>query len=57
MKEKFLAYLSVQQIGQYNMFDPKAVVLAQEFCGEVITTQDWVYMMRNYSELYKEHCQ
>lgn len=57
MKEKFLAYLSVQDIGSYNMFDPRAVLLAQEFCGETITTQDWVYMMRNYSELIEKYCQ
>lgn len=55
MKEKFIAYLQVQEMGGYNMFDPRAVMLAQEFCGEIITTEDWVHMMRNYSELYKEY--
>jgi hypothetical protein len=34
MKEKFIAYLQVQEIGAYNMFDPRAKDLAQEFCEE-----------------------
>lgn len=55
MEQKFIAYLSVQQIGNYNMFDPRALILAKEFCDEEITLQDWVYMMRNYSELYDKY--
>ena len=55
MKEKFIAYLTIQQMGNYNMFDPRAVILAQEFCGQTIEIKDWVYMMRNYTELYNEY--
>ena len=55
MKEKFIAYLTIQQMGNYNMFDPSALILAQEFCGQTIEIKDWVYMMRNYSELYDKY--
>ena len=55
MREKFIAYLQVQEMGNYNMFDPMAVILAQEFCGQTIEIQDWVYMMRNYTELYDKY--
>mgnify|MGYP000215185293 CR=1 len=55
MKEKFIAYLQVQEIGAYNMFDPRAKDLAQEFCEEEITTKDWVEMMRGYSSLYDKY--
>lgn len=55
MREKFIAYLTVQQLGDYNMFDPRAVILAKEICNDEITTNDWVYMMRNYSELYDRY--
>lgn len=55
MKEKFSAYLLVQDMGSYNMFDPRARALAQEFCEDEITREDWVFMISNYSELLNEH--
>ena len=55
MKDKFIAYLQVQEIGAYNMFDPRANDLAQEFCEEEITLKDWVIMMREYSSLYDKY--
>jgi len=55
MREKFIAYLQVQEIGAYNMFDPRAKELAQEFCEEEITLKDWVEMMREYSSLYDKY--
>ena len=55
MKDKFIAYLQVQEIGAYNMFDPRAKDLAQEFCEEEITLKDWVIMMREYSYLYDKY--
>ncbi len=55
MKDKFIAYLQVQEIGAYNMFDPRAKDLAQEFCEEEITLKDWVLMMREYSSLYDKY--
>jgi hypothetical protein len=54
MKAKFEAYLSVQEIGAYNMFDPRARDLAQEFCEEEISKGDWIYMIKNYEELKEE---
>lgn len=51
MKEKFEAYLAVQEMGAYNMLDPRARELAQEFCDEPITRGDWIYMIQNYGEL------
>lgn len=55
MKAKFIAYLEVQEIGAYNMFDPRARDLAQELCEEEITLKDWVLMMREYSSLYDKY--
>ena len=55
MKDKFIAYLQVQEIGAYNMFDPRAKDLAQEFCEGEITLKDWVVMMREYSSLYDKY--
>lgn len=55
MKDKFIAYLQVQEIGAYNMFDPRARALAQEFCEEEISLKDWGVMMREYSSLYDEY--
>ena len=55
MKAKFEAYLNVQEIGAYNMFDPRARDLAQEFCEEEISRDDWVHMIKNYSELKEQY--
>lgn len=53
MREKFIAYLQVQQMGEVNMFDPVAHFMVEEFCGLKVSLEDYVYMMRNYTELYK----
>lgn len=55
MKAKFEAYLRVQEIGAYNMFDPRARDLAQELCEEEISKGDWVYIIKNYSELEEQY--
>lgn len=55
MKAKFEAYLRVQEIGAYNMFDPRARDLAQELCEEEISKGDWVYIIKNYSELKEQY--
>ena len=55
MKVKFEAYLRVQEIGAYNMFDPRARDLAQELCEEEISKGDWVYIIKNYSELKEQY--
>jgi len=54
MKAKFEAYLSVQEIGAYNMLDPRARDLAQEFCEEEISKADWIHMIKNYATLKEE---
>ena len=54
MKAKFEAYLRVQEIGAYNMLDPRARDLAQELCEEEISKADWVYMIKNYTTLKEE---
>lgn len=51
MKQKFEAYLRVQEIGAYNMFDPRARDLAQEFCEEEISKADWIHIIKNYGDL------
>ena len=40
-------------MGKYNMFDPVAHFMVEEFCGLKVSLEDYVYMMRNYTELYK----
>ena len=55
MKAKFEAYLQVQEIGAYNMLDPRARDLAQELCEEEISKADWVYIIKNYSELKEQY--
>jgi len=55
METKFEAYLQVQEIGAYNMLDPRARDLAQEFCEEEISRADWVHMIKNYSELKEQY--
>jgi len=55
MKEKFEAYLQVQEIGAYNMLDPRARELAQELSGIEIDRADWIYIIKNYSELKEQY--
>ena len=55
MREKFIAYLQVQQEGKFNMFDPVAHHCVEELCGQEVSLMDYVYMMRNYTELYNEY--
>ena len=55
MEEKFEAYLQVQEIGAYNMFDPRARELAQELSGLDIDRADWLHIIKNYSELKEQH--
>ncbi len=53
-KEKFEAYLAVQQSGYYNMLDPRARALASEMNDLEISKSDWVYMIKNYEKLKEE---
>jgi hypothetical protein len=53
--EKFEAYLAVQDSGAYNMMDPRAISLASEMNDIEITQQDWLWMIKNYSELLFEY--
>jgi len=55
MREKFIAYLQVQQEGNYNMFDPLAHFAVEVLCGDTVSLEDYVYMMRNYTELYNHY--
>ena len=55
MKEKFIAYLQVQETGAYNMFDPAAHFAVEVLCGDTVSLEDYVYMMRNYTELYNHY--
>ena len=52
---KFEAYLQVQEIGAYNMLDPRARELAQELSGIEIDRADWIYIIKNYSELKEQY--
>ena len=54
MKKKFKAYELVRELGAYNMFSPKARELAQEFCEEEISRDDWVFMIKNYNSLKED---
>lgn len=55
MREKFEAYLAVQEMGAYNMLDPRARELAQEFCDETITRGDWINIIQNYQQLKEKY--
>ena len=55
MKEKFKAYELVRELGAYNMFSSQARELAQEFCEQEISRDDWVHMIKNYSELKEQY--
>lgn len=55
MRNKFEAYLKVQEIGAYNMFDPRARDLAQEFCETYISREDWTFIINNYKQLKEEY--
>ena len=53
-KEKFEAYVKVQEEGLTNMFDiPNVIGLAQKFSEEQLTKEDCLDIMKNY-ENYKE---
>ena len=43
--EQFESYVEIQEMGAYNMFDPRARELTD------MTKAEWVYIMKNYSEL------
>ena len=58
MNEKlnFLAYETVRQSGQTNMFDTTQVIeLAEEMEGVTLTRQEVVRIMKNYSRLFRKY--
>lgn len=55
-KEKFDAYITVQQSGATNMFAIKNVIqLANEICEVELTKEDCIYIMENYSMLKEKY--
>jgi len=55
-KEKFEAYVTVQNSGVTNMFDLPAVMEnAAIMCGVELTKGDCLYVMENYGELKKKY--
>tara|TARA_R110002012_G_scaffold315115_1_gene528489 strand:+ start:655 stop:828 length:174 start_codon:yes stop_codon:yes gene_type:complete len=46
-KEKFNEYLIVQELGFYNMLDPKARELTS------LNKKEWLEIIKNYSKLKK----
>ena len=55
-KEKFQAYVTVQESGVTNMFDIKKVIeLADKYCDVELNREDCLYIMKNYSQLKKEY--
>ena len=54
LREKFEAYLAVQECGYYNMIDPRARELACEMNDIEISRADWIYLIANYSRLKEE---
>tara|TARA_R100000734_G_C3289071_1_gene81192 strand:- start:402 stop:596 length:195 start_codon:yes stop_codon:yes gene_type:complete len=54
-KEKFEAYVRVQRVGAYNMFDPSARDMANTFMkDDYIERADWLSIMKNYEKYEKE---
>lgn len=55
-KEKFEAYVKVQESGITNMFDIKKVMEISDFIYNVpLTKEDCIYIMENYSVLKGEY--
>ena len=50
-KEMWFAYRAVQDSGFYNMFDPRALALANEMNDLDMTKQQWSFIQTNYSKL------
>ena len=51
-KEKFEAYVVVQNSGRTNMFAIQNVMdLAEELCNIELSADDCIYIMKNYSNL------
>ena len=48
-REQWDEYRSVQDSGAYNMYDPNARGMTD------ISRQDWIVIMKNYSELKKKY--
>ena len=47
-KKQFKEYLDVQEVGLYNMFDPKAREMTS------LSKAQWVNIITNYSIYYKK---
>ena len=47
-KNKFKQYLEVQEMGAFNMLDPRAV----EFT--FLTNEEWRFIIKNYDKYYKK---
>lgn len=47
-KQQFYEYLEVQQMGAYNMLDPRARELTS------LTKKEWIYIIKNYIDLDKD---
>ena len=48
-KDQFESYVEIQEMGTYNMFDPRARELTD------LSKAEWVYIMKNYSELKEKY--
>jgi len=51
-KEKFLAYVAVQESGATNMFDAAMVC---KLSGHKLTKEDCLDIMKNYSQYKKQY--
>ena len=54
-REEFEAYVAVQESGFYNMFDPRALALANEMNDLNIGRGKWVFIMTNYATLKEQY--
>ena len=55
-KEKFDAYITVQQSGVTNMFSVAHVITyAHRFCDVELTKEDCLCIMKNYAELSEKY--
>ena len=55
-KEKFDAYITVQQSGMTNMFAiPNVIQLADQICEVELTREDCIYIMEDYSMLKEKY--
>jgi len=56
-REKFILYETVRNLGAYNMIteSPKVIAFISRVYDVVISREDYIFIISNYSELKEEY--